>query len=120
LQYKYLVLQNKLADIILACVRYIDVEAAHPKDLTFEKISEQVKGFTFELRVWNQIANIQNMARRDVPEDAKAIADAASRATGLHDACLEAKPNDLRFEELERVDDEDGMFEDVKDVEEKQ
>jgi hypothetical protein len=123
-----LVLQNKLADIILACVRYIDVEAAHPKDLTFEKISEQVKGFTFELRVWNQIANIQNMARRDVPEDAKAIADAASRnmerlverATGLHDACLEAKPNDLRFEELERVDDEDGMFEDVKDVEEKQ
>jgi hypothetical protein len=122
LQYKYLVLQNKLADTILACIRYIDVEAAHPKDLTFEKISEQVKSFTFELRVWSQIANIENMARRDVPEDAKAIADAASRnmerlierAIELHDACLEAKPSDLKFEQLEKVDNEDTMFEDVE------
>jgi hypothetical protein len=123
LQIKYLLLQNKLADVILACVRYIDVEAAHPQDLTFEKISEQVKGFAFDLRVWSQIANIQNMARKDVPDDAKAIADAASRnmeriverATELHDACLDAKPSDLKLEQLEKVEDEDGMFEDVGD-----
>jgi hypothetical protein len=123
LQDKYLQLQDKLADVIQACVRYIDVEAANPQDLTFEKISEQVKGFTFELRVWSQIANIQNMDRRYVPDDAKATVDAASRnmdrlverATELHDACLDAKPSDLKFEQLEKIDDEDSMFEDIED-----
>jgi hypothetical protein len=118
---QYLVLQDKLADIILACVRYIDVEASTPQALTFEKISEQVKGFTFELKVWSQIANIQNMAIRDVPEDAKAVAVAASRnmerlierASELHDACLEAKPSDLKFAQPERVEDEDAMFDKV-------
>jgi hypothetical protein len=120
---KYLVLQNKLTDVALACVRYIDVEAANPQDLTFRKISEEVKGFTFELRVWSQIANIQNLARRHIPDDAKAILDAASRnidrlverTTELYDACLDAKPNDLKFEDLERMGDEDSMFEDGGD-----
>ncbi|KAH4031485.1 hypothetical protein HBI81_116660 [Parastagonospora nodorum] len=120
LQYKYLVLQNKLADISLACVRYIDVEAANPRDLTFEKISEQVQGFQFDLRVWSSIANIENMARRDVPEEARAVADAASRnmdrlierVTELHDACAKAKPNDLKFKDLPRIDDEETMFDD--------
>lgn len=118
LQYKYLLLQNKLADISLACVRYVDVEAASPRDLTFAKISEQVKGFAFELQVWSHISNIQNMARSDLPEDAMAVVDAASRnmerlidrAMELHDACLEAKPNDLKFEGLAKVEDEDVLF----------
>jgi hypothetical protein len=123
LQLKYLVLQNKLADISLACVRYIDVEAADPRDLTFEKISEQVKGFAFDLQVWSHIANIQNMARRDVPEHARAVADAAARnmdrlierAAELHDACSRAKPSDLKFSQLAQVDDEQGMFDDADD-----
>jgi hypothetical protein len=123
LQLKYLVLQNKLADISLACIRYIDVEAADPRNLTFEKISEQVKGFAFDLQVWSHIANIQNMARRDVPEHARAITDAAARnmdrlierAAELHNACLRAKPSDLKFGELAKVDDEDAMFDDVND-----
>lgn len=118
LRYKYLVLQNKLADIILACVRYTDVEAASPRDLTFEKISEQVKGFQFDLRVWSSIANIENMAGRDVPEEARAVTDAASRnmdrlierAIELHDACAKAKPNDLKFKDIPRIDDEETIF----------
>jgi len=118
LQYKYLVLQNKLADICLECVRYIDVEASNSRDLTFEKIYEQIKGFRFDLRVWSSVANIENIARRDVPEEARAITDAASRnmdrlierATQLNDACAKAKPNDLKFKELPSIGDEEIMF----------
>ncbi|KAH7394236.1 hypothetical protein DE146DRAFT_126050 [Phaeosphaeria sp. MPI-PUGE-AT-0046c] len=118
LQYKYLLLQNKLADISLACVRYIDVEAANPRDLTFEKISEQVKGFTFDLQVWHHVANIEHMARRDVPEAARGVVDAASRnlerlierATELHDACNDAAPGDLKFVEVGKVNDDDDLF----------
>jgi hypothetical protein len=123
LQYKYLVLQNKLADVCLACVRYIDVEAACPQDLTFEKISEQVKGLAFDLRTWAHIANIENMVRRDVPKDAVAVIDAATRnlnrlierATELYDACSKAKPSDLKFQGLPKIDDEDDMFGEVDD-----
>jgi hypothetical protein len=123
LQYKYLVLQNKLADVCLACIRYIDVEAARPQDLTFEKISEQVKGFAFDLRTWAHIANIENMARRDIPTDAIAVTDAAARNLGrlvertteLHDACSKAKPSDLKFQELPKLEDEDAMFREVDD-----
>jgi hypothetical protein len=123
LQYKYLLLQNKLADISLACVRYIDVEAANPRDLTFEKIFEQVKGFEFDLRVWSNVANIENVARRDVPEEARAVTEAASRnmdrlidrATDLHDACSTAKPSDLKLQDLPKVDDNEAMFEEIGD-----
>lgn len=118
LQYKYLILQNKLADISLACVRYIDVEAANPKDLTFEKISEQVKGFAFELQVWHHIANIEHIARRDLPEASRGVIDAAARnlerlierATELHDACVDAEPGDLKFAEMAKVEDDDDLF----------
>ncbi|KAH4048068.1 hypothetical protein HBI23_176910 [Parastagonospora nodorum] len=120
LQCRYLVLQDKLAEISLACVRYIDVEASNPRDLTFEKISEQVQGFEFDLRVWSSIANIDKIARRDIPEEARAIADAAlrnmdrliERAMELHDACAKAKPNDLKLKDLPRIDDEETMFDD--------
>ncbi|KAF1920371.1 hypothetical protein BDU57DRAFT_508654 [Ampelomyces quisqualis] len=123
LQLKYLVLQNKLADVSLSCIRYLDVEASNPRDLTFEKISEQVKGFAFDLHVWSHLTNIQSMARSNVPEDSKAVADAASRKMDrlnqttkeLHDACLDAKPGDLKVEELGKVADEDNMFDNVDD-----
>lgn len=123
LLYKYLLLQNKIADISLACVRYINVEPARPQDLTFEKISEQVKGFAFDLRTWRHIANIESMAKRDIPADARAVTDAASRnlnrlierATELLDACSKAKPGDLKFQELSKIDDEDAMFEEIDD-----
>jgi hypothetical protein len=121
LQYKYLQLQNKLADVTLACVRYIKVEPANPRDLTFEKLSEQVKGFSLDLRVWYHVANIQNLARRDLPEGAGDIADAASRtmdrlidrAEELHDACSKSKPSDLKFDGLPKVEDEDAIFDDA-------
>jgi hypothetical protein len=123
LHLKYLVLQNKLADISLACIRYIDVEAADARDLTFEKISEQAKGFAFELQVWSHITNIQNMARRDVPEHARAVTDAAARnmdrlierVEEVHDACLKAKPGDLKSGDLPKIDDEVSMFENAED-----
>jgi hypothetical protein len=123
LQYKYLVLQNKFADIILACVRYINVEAANPRDLTFEKLSEQVKGFAFELRVWSHVANFQNMARSNITKDAKTVTDATSRnmdrlierAEELHEACLEAKPGDLKFDSLPKIEDEETMFDTIDD-----
>ncbi|KAL5121154.1 hypothetical protein ACEQ8H_001006 [Pleosporales sp. CAS-2024a] len=127
LQYKYLTLQNKLAGISLACIRYIDVEAASPRDLTFEKISEQVKGFEFDLRVWSKLANIENMAirREDIPESARAVMDAASRnmsrlidrATELHHVCVKAKPNDLkvRHPPIVTEEEEEEWFIDVVD-----
>ncbi|KAH7095262.1 hypothetical protein FB567DRAFT_24703 [Paraphoma chrysanthemicola] len=121
LQYKYLLLQNEFAEITSACLRYIDVEAAHPRDLTFEKISEQVKGFEFDLKVWSYVANIEKMPRLDVPEDAVAVTDAASRimdrmydrAVELKEACARAKPGDLKFAGLKKVDDEAMLFEDT-------
>jgi hypothetical protein len=121
LQHRYLKLQNKLSDVTLACVRYIKVEPANPRDLTFEKLSEQVRGFVLDLKVWSHVANIQNLSRRYLPNDARDVADAASRiidrlldrAEELHDACSKAKPNDLKFDGLPKVDDEDAIFEDL-------
>lgn len=116
LQYKYLLLQNKLADITLACIRYIEVEPADPRDLTFEKISEQVKGFAFELRVWHHVSNIEEMGRMDVPEQARGVLDACARglermgerAEELCGVLGEAGPGDLKLTEAGKVNVEDG------------
>jgi hypothetical protein len=63
LQYKYSVLQDKLVDIASNCRKYIDVEGADPKDLTFEKISNQTKGLAFDLKVWHHVSNVQNIPK---------------------------------------------------------
>jgi hypothetical protein len=123
LQYKYLLLQNKFADIGLTCVRYINEEVANSQDLTFEKLSEQVKGFTWELQVWSHVANIQSMAKGELPEDARAVVDSASRTMDrliarveeLHNACSRAKQSDLKFDGLPKIDDEDTLFDNVDD-----
>ena len=117
LQYKYWLLQNKLADISSACVPFADVEAARPGDLTFAKIAEQVKGFSFDLQVWSYVSNIENMARID---DAVVVAEQimdrmTDRAVELIEVCKRAKPGDLRFEGLEKLDDGDDMFNETDD-----
>jgi hypothetical protein len=121
LQYQYATLQNKLNQISNTCRPYIDVEAAKPQDLTFEKIAERVKGFAFDLQVWAHVSNLEGMAKVD-PRKRK-IVDAASqsldrlidRVTELNDACLQAKPRDLKYEILPEVDDE-KLFDDGDDA----
>ena len=106
LQYQYATIQNKLYQISSTCAPYIDVEAAEPQDLTFEKIVEQTKAFSFDLRVWAHLANIEGMARVDSRK--REVVDAASRSldrlldqiTTLNDACFRAKPRDLKFKVL--------------------
>ncbi|KAI5380401.1 hypothetical protein J4E82_000978 [Alternaria postmessia] len=120
LQYQYATIQNKLYQISSTCAPYIDVEAAEPQDLTFEKIVEQTKAFSFDLRVWAHLANIEGMARVDSRK--REVVDAASRSldrlldqiTTLNDACFRAKPRDLKFKVLPEVED-DSLFEDGDD-----
>jgi hypothetical protein len=120
LQYQYAAIQNKLDQISSTCAPYIDVEAAEPQDLTFEKIVEQTKGFAFDLQVWAHLANIEGMARVDSRK--REVVDAASRSldrlldqiTTLNDACFRAKPRDLKFKVLPEVED-DSLFEDGDD-----
>jgi hypothetical protein len=123
LHYKYLKLQSKLTDVTLACMQYNQVEAANPQDLTFEKLSEQVTGFLLDLQLWYRVANIKNLARRDLPEGARNITDAAlwamdrliDRADGLHNACSNARPDDLKFDELPEIKDDNAIFDDIAD-----
>lgn len=97
----------------------MDVEAAKPKDLTFEKISEQANAFSFDLEVWAHVINVDGLAAYDLRK--KGIMDATSRGldrlidsvTELDNACSQAKPKDLRFEELPKVDDDDTLFDDA-------
>ncbi|CAN9090867.1 unnamed protein product [Alternaria alternata] len=120
LQYQYATIQNKLYQISSTCAPYIDVEAAEPQDLTFEKIVKQTKAFSFDLRVWAHLANIEGMARVDSRK--REVVDAASRSldrlldqiTTLNDACFRAKPRDLMFKVLPEVED-DSLFEDGDD-----
>ncbi|KAH8724563.1 hypothetical protein GQ44DRAFT_827244 [Phaeosphaeriaceae sp. PMI808] len=126
LQLKYIQLQNWFADINLTCLRYADVEAANPRDLSFAKISEQVRGFEFDLKAWSHVANIQNMAKSEVPRDAIGVTDAAARnmdrlidrAMELNEACSKAKPNDLKFRGLAKIDDEESIFDSNNDDQE--
>ncbi|KAI4627635.1 uncharacterized protein J4E87_004199 [Alternaria ethzedia] len=120
LQYQYATLQNKLDQISSTCSPYMDVEAAEPQDLTFEKIVEHTKAFAFDLQVWAHLANLDGMATVDKRK--REVVDAASRSldrllylvAALNDACSEAKPRDLKFKKLPEVDDE-TLFEDEDD-----
>jgi hypothetical protein len=121
LQYQYATLQNKLSQIRNSCAPYIKVEAAIPEDLTFGKIAELASSYAFDLQVWAHIANLGGMARIDPRK--KKVVDAASHSldrlidhiTELNDACLRAKPRDLKFEVLPQVDD-DSLFDDEDDA----
>ncbi|KAF2827725.1 hypothetical protein CC86DRAFT_445620 [Ophiobolus disseminans] len=123
LQYKYKLLQEKMDNISSACERYSQVEAADPRDSTFAKISEQVKGFSFDLQVWSHISGVQHMATTYIPGDDVAVADAASRimdrltdrAVELSEACAKANPKDLKIEVVGKVQDEEAIFNDSKD-----
>jgi hypothetical protein len=114
---QYVTLQNKLGQIPTLCTRYLDVEAANPQDLTFEKISSQAKGFAFDLQVWAHVANLEGMIR--VEQGKKSIVEAASRTLErlgerveeLGRVCGKANPRDLKFVALPNVD-EDMLFQD--------
>jgi hypothetical protein len=120
LQYQYAMLQNKLSQVGKACAPYTKVEAANPEDLSFGKIAELASSYAFDLQVWAHIANLEGMARIDPRK--KKVVDAAShsldrlidRVTELNDACLQAKPRDLKFDVLPQVDD-DNLFNDEYD-----
>ncbi|KNG47606.1 hypothetical protein TW65_05645 [Stemphylium lycopersici] len=120
-QFQYATLQHKLDQISRACVPYIDVEAANPQDLTFEKISERAKAFSFDLQVWAHVANLDGMAKIDPRK--RDVVDAASqsldrleeRIAELNEAILKAKPRDLKFSALSSVDDE-TLFDDEEDM----
>ncbi len=120
LQYQYATIQNKLDQISSTCARYMDVEAAEPQDLTFEKIVEHTKAFAFDLQVWAHLANLDGMATVDSRK--REVVDAASlsldrlvyQVTELNDACSKAKPRDLKFKILPKIDD-DNLFEDEDD-----
>jgi len=120
LQYQYATLQNKLDQISSTCSPYMDVEAAEPQDLTFDKIVEHTKAFAFDLQVWAHLANLDGMAKVDSRK--REVVDAASRSLDrllylvaeLNDACSNAKPRDLKFKKLPEVDDE-TLFEDGDD-----
>lgn len=115
LQHKYALLQQALDNITSKCQKYINVEGASPADLTFQKICDQVQGLAFDLKVWHHVCNIQNIATAGA---VVAVADTAAlildrmieRAAELRDACSRAKPGDLKFAGLDRVDAEEMVY----------
>lgn len=120
-QFRYSTLQHKLGQIETTCSPFVDVEAANPRDLTFAKISEQVKSFAFELESWNYIVRVEDMARIDMGK--RHIVEAASRTLGrliervteLSSACGKAKPRDLKLEPIPYVDSSDEDFKSDED-----
>ncbi|EDU45817.1 hypothetical protein A1F94_002699 [Pyrenophora tritici-repentis] len=124
LLYQFEMVQNKLSQINKTCAPYIDVEAAKPQDLTFEKISEQANAFSFDLEVCAHITNLDGLAAYDLRK--KGVLDAASKGldrlidsiTELNSACSQAKPKDLKFEKLPKVDDDNLFNEDDYDGDE--
>lgn len=113
LQYQYNKLQDKLSQTSSVCAPFLDVEAANPKDLTFAKITEQVNGFAFELRVWAYTACLKNLVKidvekKDIVEMASRILDRLiDRIDDLKDACMQARPRDLKFQPLPEIHDEE-------------
>ncbi|KAJ4365894.1 hypothetical protein N0V83_008516 [Neocucurbitaria cava] len=113
LQYQHATLQTALAQITTTCNAYLEVEAADPRDLTFTKISDRVKGFSFDLQVWAHVVSLDSMAQIDSRK--RRVVEAASRGLDrliervgeLNDACKEAKPRDLKYRALPAVDDDD-------------
>ncbi|KAL6709478.1 hypothetical protein ACN47E_001413 [Coniothyrium glycines] len=116
LQYQYETLQNKLSQVVSSCAPYLKVEAANPRDLTFSKIADQVEGFAFELRLWAYTSHLEGLARVDVEKRrvveiaSRNLDRLASRVSELADACLQARPKDLKMPALPEVEDDDNLF----------
>ncbi|PSN62464.1 hypothetical protein BS50DRAFT_603180 [Corynespora cassiicola Philippines] len=114
--FQYNTLQNKLAEIESACTPYEDVEAADPQDLTFSKISEQVRGISFELLVWARLMNLENTGKIDRNKKEycstaiRMLGRLTKRVTDLSALCRDAKPRDLKYEPLPDEDDEDDRY----------
>jgi hypothetical protein len=104
LQFQYATLQDQLKEIGTTCMPYLNVEAAHPRDLTFTKIVERCQGFAFDLEVWGHVVNVRDMARIDTRK--REIVEATSRTldrmiekvTALSRKCGELKPKDLKVD----------------------
>lgn len=113
LQYQYGTLQTALAQIATTCTAYLQVEAADLRDLTFTKISDKVKAFSFDLQVWAHVVSLDSMAQIDARK--RRVVEAVSRGLDrliervgeLGDACREAKPRDLKYRALPEVDNEE-------------
>lgn len=112
LQYQFATLQNRLSQIETICAPNLHVEAANPRDLTFSKIADEVKGYAFQLKIWGHIANVENMERIDTRK--RKTVELAShtmdrllnRVTELSEACLKARPRDLKIAPLPEVDED--------------
>ena len=117
LQFQYSTLQTKLAKISATCAPYSNVEPANPRDLTFAKIVAQADGFAFDLHIWSQTVSLDGLAM--VEKSKRNIADATSRTLGrlimrvsdLNDACIVARPKDLKLTPLPFVEDDEGEYE---------
>lgn len=122
LQMQCATLRNKIAQVGRACSIYEDVEAANPRDLTFARIFEQIKGVGFELEVWSHVANLEDMVR--IESGKRKVVEAASRTldwmagniSALEKECRKAKPRDLKVELLPDIDSDDGFGEDESDL----
>lgn len=117
LRFQYSTLQTKLARISATCAPYSDVEPASPRDLTFAKIAAQADGFAFDLHIWSQTVNLDGLAM--VEKSKRNTADATSRTLGrlslhvsdLNEACIRAKPKDLKLTPLPSVKDDESEYE---------
>jgi uncharacterized coiled-coil protein SlyX len=113
LQYQFATLQSKLASIESSCGPHLHVEAANPRDLTFSKIAEEVKGHAFQLQVWIHVANLNDLTRIDrekrqvVEHAARTLDRLIDRVSDLNDACSQARPKDLKIELLPDVEDDE-------------
>lgn len=112
LQVQYSTLQSKLSQVCESCEKYLIVEAADPRDLTFTEIRDTVEGFAEDLHIWSHVANLDGLARID--KSMRHLVDAASeildrlvdRVTALRKACANAKPRDLKMPVLDQMDDD--------------
>lgn len=116
LRFQYETLQSKLAQVCTSCEKFLDVEAASPRDLTFTRIRETVDGFAEDLHIWSHVANLEGLAKID--RSMRHLVDAASevldrlleRVTALREACASAKPRDLKMPVLDDDNDEEVDF----------
>ena len=125
LQFQFAALQNRFADITSVCRPNMHVEAANPRDLTFAKISDEVNGFAFQLRIWHDIVNMDGMTRIDrtkrdiVDKAARTLDRLVDRADDLQRHCAAARPRDLKTVALPDADEDDeydGYSDDEDDV----
>jgi hypothetical protein len=103
-------LLGMLSEISNQCSRNRFVEAASPQDLTFSKITEQVKGYGFALNLWSHEVNMENLTdidtsrRRAIESASRTLERLLDRAYQLSQACAKASASDLRFEPLPKVE----------------